>query len=45
MNMAVSDVEFVAVGIGCYVIILTVLENSWIYISDVIVISRKNGGV
>ena len=38
MNMAVRDEEFIAVGIRCNVIILTVLENSWIYVSEVIVI-------
>ena len=38
MDMAVSDGEFVAVGIRCNVIILRVLENSWIYVSDMIVI-------
>lgn len=38
MNMAVRVGEFVAVGIRGNVIILTVLENSWVYISDVIVI-------
>jgi hypothetical protein len=38
MNMAVMVGEFVAVGIRCNVIILIVLENSSVYISDVIVI-------
>ena len=40
MDMVVSDVEFVAVGIRFNVIIIKVLDNSWIYISDVIMISR-----